>query len=62
MTLAEILSVVAVLLSPLLAVQVQKWLEQYREKRTRKIALFETLMATRAARLSPDTRQSFKHD
>lgn len=44
----------ATILGPILAVQAQKSVETFREKRSRKIRLFETLMATRAARISPE--------
>lgn len=54
MTLTNILMVAAVLIAPILAVQVQKWLEVFREERGRKIWIFKTLMATRAANLSSD--------
>src|SRR5262245_8418521 len=40
------------LLGPVLAVQAQKWLEAGREKRDRRLAIFRTLMATRATMLS----------
>jgi hypothetical protein len=40
------------LLGPVLAVQAQKWLEGYREKRSRRFNVFRTLMATRAVNLS----------
>jgi Family of unknown function (DUF6680) len=46
--------VVATLLGPILAVQAQKWVERFRERQGRKIWVFQTLMATRAARLSAD--------
>lgn len=46
--------VFATLLGPVLAVQAQKMVEQFRERRQRKIRLFEQLMATRTARLSPE--------
>lgn len=52
MTLNVWLMIAAVLLAPLIAVQVQKYLEVLREKRQKKIGIFQTLMATRAARLS----------
>lgn len=45
--------VVAVLLAPLVAVQVSIFIEKRREKRRRKINVFTALMATRAAGLSP---------
>ena len=45
--------VFATLLGPVLAVQAQKWIERARERKQRKIGIFRTLMATRAAFLSP---------
>jgi hypothetical protein len=50
--IADWLMIVAVLLAPLVAVQVQKVLERYREDRARKLNVFKTLMATRAATVS----------
>ncbi|MDY0746584.1 DUF6680 family protein [Paucibacter sp. R3-3] len=44
----------ATLLGPILAVQAQKAVEAFRERQVRKARLFEQLMATRAARLSPE--------
>ncbi len=43
----------ATLLGPVLAVQAQKFLERRREVKERRLAIFRTLMATRAAILSP---------
>lgn len=40
------------LLGPVLAVQAQKWVESFREKRARRLTIFRTLMATRAQNLS----------
>ncbi|MCJ9733761.1 DUF6680 family protein [Bradyrhizobium sp. PRIMUS42] len=40
------------LIGPILAVQAQKWIEGYREKRDRRFNIFRTLMATRAANLT----------
>jgi hypothetical protein len=45
--------VFAVLVSPLLAVQADKYLSRKREEKQRKLDVFRTLMATRAAGLSP---------
>jgi hypothetical protein len=45
---------IAVVLSPLVAVQVQKWIEMARERRNRKQWIFQTLMGTRAQRLSQE--------
>jgi hypothetical protein len=50
--------VVATLLGPILAVQAQKAVEAIRERRDRKERVFAQLMATRAARLSPDHVQA----
>lgn len=47
-------TIVAALLGPVLAVQAQKAVESFREKKRRKTSLFEQLMATRAARLAPE--------
>ncbi len=38
----------AVILGPILAVQAQKFLEQFREKKRRRLEIFRTLMSTRA--------------
>lgn len=43
----------ATLLGPVLAVQAQKWLERGRDIKERRLAIFRTLMTTRAAKLSP---------
>ena len=42
------------LAGPVLAVQAQKWVEGFREKRARRLTVFRTLMATRARNLSSD--------
>lgn len=54
----EILTILAVLLAPLLAVQVQKRVEIFREERGRKIWVFKTLMATRANNVSAEHVQA----
>ena len=53
MTMSDYLMILAVLLSPLIAVQVQKWIENWRADRIKKISIFKTLMATRGTPLSP---------
>jgi hypothetical protein len=50
---ADLAIVFATLAGPVLAVQAQKWVERGREKHNRRIAIFRTLMATRANSLSP---------
>ena len=49
----EILTFFAILLSPLIALQVSTWLEVRRERRQRRLDVFKTLMASRAAPTSP---------
>ncbi len=46
--------VIATLVGPVLAVQVQKYLERWREVNERRERIFKILMATRASRLSMD--------
>jgi hypothetical protein len=50
---ADLAIVFATLVGPILAVQAQKWVERGRERNNRRVAIFRTLMATRAASLSP---------
>lgn len=58
MSTSEVLTIVAILVAPLVAVQVQKWLESYRERRNSKLRIFKILMATRAVALSQDHVQA----
>ena len=51
--LTDVAIVIAALLGPVLAVQAQKWLERKRDVKERRLAIFRTLMATRAVMLSP---------
>ena len=51
MTIADGLMIGAVLLAPLVAIQVQKILEGWKEINERKERVFKTLMSTRARRL-----------
>lgn len=53
MTLTEILMITATAISPLIAVQVTRRLDDRNEARGRKLHVFKTLMATRAYILSP---------
>ena len=53
MTIADFLMILAVLVSPVIAVQVQKAIERWKDGRNKKLFIFKTLMATRGARLSP---------
>ena len=48
------LLITSTVLGPVLAVQAQKWVEVFRERRGRKLWVFQQLMATRAARVSGD--------
>jgi hypothetical protein len=58
MTTKDWITVIAVILGPILAVQAQKFLESIREKRNRRLSLFKTLMSTRAERLSREHVQA----
>ena len=48
-----IFTIVAIIAGPILAIQVEKFLERRREDRNRRIAVFKTLMVTRGMVLSP---------
>jgi hypothetical protein len=50
----EILTVIALIVGPISAVQVQKFIEATNDRRNRRIWVFKTLMATRGATLSID--------
>lgn len=54
MTMSDFVMVIAVLVAPFLAVYAQNQIEALRERRRTKLWIFKTLMATRAAILSPD--------
>jgi hypothetical protein len=47
-------TVFATLVGPILAVQAQKWIERFRERRQGKLWVFSQLMMTRQYRLSPE--------
>jgi hypothetical protein len=48
----DLIQLVGVFLSPLLALQVSRWLDHRRERKERKMKVFRTLMATRSRQLS----------
>lgn len=51
---SNILTILAILLAPVFAIQVSVYLDRRREEKYRRMYTFRTLMATRAARLSAD--------
>jgi hypothetical protein len=53
MNLVEILTIAAIAISPLIAVQVTRLLDDRNEERGRKLQVFKSLMATRAYSLAP---------
>ncbi len=57
-TVSKWLTITALILGPILAVQIQKWLEKINQKYGRKLYIFRTLMGTRSARLSVDHVQA----
>ncbi len=52
-TISDGLIIAATLFSPLIAVQVQKWIERATERRNAQKQVFYDLMATRATRVAP---------
>lgn len=52
METVEILTILAIILGPIAAVQVDKWLQRNRADRERKVSIFKILMATRGSVLS----------
>jgi len=58
MTISDGLMIMAVLVAPFLAVFAQKQIELWREKRSRKLWIFKTLMATRGRTLTPEHVQA----
>ncbi len=52
MTISDAVMIMAVLLGPILAVQVARRLDDRKVRRDRRLAVFKTLMATRAQKLS----------
>lgn len=48
MTIADWLMILAVLLGPIIAVRLTRYLDTKKEERERKLSVFKTLMATRA--------------
>jgi hypothetical protein len=53
MSIADWLMITAVILGPVIAVQLTRYLDNKKEIRERKLWIFKTLMATRASTLSP---------
>lgn len=53
MTTNDWLTVFAIIIAPILALQIQKFIEDRKEIKARKMQVFRTLMATRAAPLYP---------
>lgn len=54
----SILSIIAILISPLIAVQVTQYLDRKRQLGERKLNVFKTLMSTRSANLVPSHIQA----
>ncbi len=49
-TISDWLLIIVTGFGPVAAVQVQKWIERARERRSRRLSIFQVLMATRASR------------
>ena len=54
MTLNDWLTIGAIIVGPLIAISMTRYLDDRREKHGRKLQVFRILMATRAANLTPD--------
>ena len=54
MTWAEIVIAFATVSGPIFAIQIQKYLESWREIRARRLQVFRILMATRATIVAPE--------
>jgi len=52
-TISDVIMILAVLLAPVIAVQVDKYLERKRSKDERRLNIFKTLMATRGRIIDP---------
>ena len=52
MTIADFIAIVAILLGPIVAVRLTRYLDDRKEKKERKVKVFKTLMATRAYTVS----------
>lgn len=53
-----LLTIIAIILAPIIALRVQTKLETVKEKKQKKLGIFKTLIATYATRVSPDHIQS----
>jgi hypothetical protein len=57
-TISDWLIIAATLLSPLIAVQAQQWIERARHRKAAQHSIFYALMSTRATRLAPEHVQA----
>src|SRR5437016_3860610 len=57
-TILGVVSILAIILSPIIALELETKLNTRREARTRKLRVFKTLMAYRGTPLSPDFVQA----
>lgn len=54
MTISDWLTILAIIMAPIFALQIQKFIEDRKEIKTRKMQIFRALMATRATPLYPE--------
>ncbi|MDA3779808.1 MAG: hypothetical protein PF487_06270 [Bacteroidales bacterium] len=52
MQISNVLTIIAIIIGPIAAVQIQKFIEKTKDKKNRKIYIFKTLMASRGSALS----------
>ena len=58
MTIGDWLTILAILVAPVVAIQVSLWLAKNQEKRQRRLLLFRTLMGTRASTMAREHVQA----
>ena len=58
MTIESTLTIIAILASPLIAIQISRYIDDSRDHRSRRIQIYRTLMSTRASSLSPSHVES----
>lgn len=51
--ITDIIMIFAIIVGPIIAVQITEFIRRHQEQRDRKMYLFRTLMATRSATLAP---------
>lgn len=56
--IVDVLTILAIFIGPIIAVQITRWIDSRKENRSRRLAIYRTLMATRAVGLSQEHIQA----